>query len=99
MQRIEHRLTVLLSNLLVLIGVQILHLAFDAVDLAELLQREPCDLALVGRMQIEELASGMRQATGFRYAVGKPGFVATEVISDQTALPVTQEGPCMLTGP
>lgn len=98
-QRIEHRLAVLLSNLLALIGIEIFDIALDVVNLGELLQREPSYLTLVGRMQIEEFASGMRQATDFRYAVGKPGFVATEVITDQAALPVTQEGPCMLTGP
>lgn len=41
MQCIEHHLAVLLPDGLALIGVQILHLAFDVVDLGELLQREP----------------------------------------------------------
>jgi hypothetical protein len=41
---------------LALIGAELLDLALDLVDPRELLQRELGDLALIGRVQIEELA-------------------------------------------
>ena len=52
----------LLPNALALIGVQLLDLALDVVDLGELLQREPGNLGFVGRMQVKEFAPRMRQA-------------------------------------
>ena len=58
MQCIKYGLGVLLPNALALIGVQLLDLALDVVDLGELLQREPGKLALVRRMQVEEFAPG-----------------------------------------
>ena len=75
-QRIEHRLGVLLPDGLALIGVQLLDLAFDVVDLGELLQRELGDLALVGRMQVKELAPGVRQAACLQDAIGKSRLIA-----------------------
>ena len=56
MQGIEQRLRLLLPDGLALIGAELLDLALDLVDSRELLQRELGDLALIGRMQIEELA-------------------------------------------
>ena len=58
MQCIKYGLGVLLPNALALIGVQLLDLALDVVDLGELLQREPGKLAFVRRMQVEEFAPG-----------------------------------------
>ena len=75
-QRIEHRLGVLLPDGLALIGVQLLDLAFDVVDLGELLQRELGDLALVGRMQVKEFAPGVRQAACLQDAIGKSRLIA-----------------------
>ena len=48
---------------------------FDIVDLAELFQGEPGDLAFVCRMQVKEFAPGVRQAARFRNALRKPRFV------------------------
>ena len=64
-QCIQQWLGVLLPHGLALIGAQVLDLALDVIDPGELLQREAGDLALVRRMQIEELAPGVRQAADF----------------------------------
>ena len=75
-QCIEHRLGVLLPDGLALSGVQLLDLAFDVVNLGELLQREPGDLAFLGRMQVKEFAPRMRQAADLSHATGDQGLVA-----------------------
>jgi len=64
-QRIEDRLGVLLPDGLALIGAQVFHLALNVVDLGELLQGEPGKLAFVGRMQVEEFASGVEGVQNF----------------------------------
>ena len=56
MQGIEQRLRLLLPDGLAMIGAELLDFTLNLVDPTELLQRELCDLALIGRMQIEELA-------------------------------------------
>ena len=61
MQRIEHRFGVLLSNALALLGVQLLDLALDVVDLAQLLQREPGQLTFIRRVQVKEFAPSVRR--------------------------------------
>ena len=48
---------------------------FDVVDLGELLQGEPGDLAIVCRMQVKEFAPGVRQAARFRNDLRKTRFV------------------------
>ena len=98
-QCIEHRFTVLLPDGLALIGVQLLDLAFDVVNLGELLQCEPGDLAFVGRMQVKEFAPGVRQATHLGHATGDQGLVAGEVVAGQRPFPVAQEVAGVLTGP
>lgn len=55
MQGIEQRIRLLLPNGLALIGAELLDLALDLVNTTELLQRELGNLALVRRVQIEEL--------------------------------------------
>ena len=55
-------------------------------------------LALVGDMQVVELAAGMGHATDFGYALLEAGLVAGEVVADQLAFPVAQEGAGMLAG-
>jgi transposase InsO family protein len=77
-QRIEQRFSFLLANVLPLFSAQLLDLSLNVVDLGEMLQREPGNLTLVGRMQVEEFAPGMRRTLGFRDAICKPGFAATE---------------------
>ena len=77
MQRIEHRLAVLLPNALAQIGVELFDLALNVVDLAELLQREPGELTFVCRMQVKEFAPGVRQAASFGNALSEPRFVPT----------------------
>ena len=72
----------LLADRLALISIQRLGLALNVVNLDELLQREACNLALVGCVQIKELAPRMRQAARFRDALRKPCLVAAEVITD-----------------
>ena len=68
MQRIKHRLGVLLADALALIGVEVFDLALYVVALGELLQCEACDLAFVRRMQVKEFTAGVRQAADFHDA-------------------------------
>jgi hypothetical protein len=63
-QGVEQRASLLLSYRLSFLGCQVLDLALDLVNLAELLERELGDLALVGRVQFEELAPGVSQTAG-----------------------------------
>ena len=57
MQRVEQGFCLLLADGSSLIGVEFLDLTLDRIDLGELLQREFGDLALVGRVQVKELAA------------------------------------------
>ena len=75
-QCIEQRLGVLLPDGLALIGAQLPGLAFDVVDLGELLQREAGELAFVRCMQVAELAPGVCQAAHLSHAAGDHGLVA-----------------------
>ena len=66
--------------------------ALDAVQLADELQRRLCQRALVGLVQIEELAPGVCHTAHFHHrAAGKGGLVAAEVIANQASAPVPQE--------
>ena len=96
MQRIEDGLGVLLPHGLALIGIELLGIALDVVDLGELLQGEPGDLAFVCRMQVKEFAPGVRQAADLGHAAGDRGLVTSEVVADQCPLPVAQEAAGML---
>ena len=62
------------------------------------LQRDLGDLALVRRVQIEELAPRVRQAADLGHTTCDQGLVAAEVVTGQAAPPATQEGPRMITG-
>ena len=95
MQGIEQRLRLLLPDGLALIGRKLPDLALDLVDPTELLQRELGDLALIGCMQIKELAPRVRQAADLGHATGDQGLVAAEVVTSQAAPPVTQKAPRM----
>lgn len=54
---------------LALFGSEFRALALDVIDPGELLLHEFGDLALVGCVQVEELASGVRQTTDFRQSL------------------------------
>ena len=60
MQCLQDRPGLLLPNGLPLLGPQLFDFALDVIDPGELLQGELGDLALVGRVQVEELAPCMR---------------------------------------
>jgi hypothetical protein len=94
-QRVEQGFCLLLADGSSLIGVEILDLTLDRVDLGELLQRELGDLALVGRVQIKELAACVGQAAHLRQALRQALFVAHVVVTDEAALPVSQEVSCV----
>jgi hypothetical protein len=59
-QDIKQRLRLLLPDGLALIGRKLFDRTLDLVDPRELLQRELGDLALVGGMQVKELAPRVR---------------------------------------
>ncbi len=71
---------------------------FDLIDPGELRQGTLGDLALVGRVQLKELASRVCQAPGFCDALSKAGFVPGVVVADQTAAPLAQKGADVLAG-
>ena len=75
-----------------LLGTEVLHLSLDVVQQADALQSLPGDLAGAIGMQVEELAPRMRHAAHLGDAIGKAGLVATVVVANQAASPVTQEG-------
>ena len=52
-------------------------------------------LTFVRHVQIEKLAAGVGHAADFSDALLKTGFVTSEVIADQLAVPVAQEAACM----
>lgn len=56
MQGVQNRLRSLLPDCKALLGAELLDLTLDLIDSGELLQRALGNLALVGRVQIEELA-------------------------------------------
>lgn len=56
------------------------------------------DLTFVSRVQVEELAACMGHATDLRNAQFKACLVASEVVADQLAVPVAQEGSGMFAG-
>ncbi|MNL55550.1 hypothetical protein D3C87_1789720 [compost metagenome] len=76
-----------------LIGRNLLDLTLDLVDPRELLQRDLGDLALVRRVQIEELAPRVRQAADLGHTTCDQGLVAAEVVTGEAASPVAQEAP------
>jgi hypothetical protein len=65
-------------------------LPFDFVQAANRVQRLFGQLAFV-RVQIEELAAGVGHAADFGDALLEAGFVASEVVADQLAVPVPRK--------
>jgi hypothetical protein len=74
-QGIQYRAAVLLAHLQLLWCRKGLDVPFDLIDPGELRQGKLGNLALVGHMQVEELASGVSQATGFGHTLAKAGLV------------------------
>jgi hypothetical protein len=74
---------------------QRLNLTFNLIDTGELLQCKLSELTLVGRVQVEEFAPCVRQATRLCDTLSKAGFVSGVIVADQAATPVTQEGACV----
>lgn len=70
-----------------LIGLEFLHLALDAVELAEELQRPLTDLAAMVDPQLVELPAGMGKAANLRHAQLEAGVVAAEVVAQELAVP------------
>src|SRR5690554_7229056 len=82
----------LLADPLSLVRRQVFGFSLDLVESTDVLQGLGSQLALVGVVQVVELAPGVGHATDFGDAVAEPGLVASVVITDQFALPVAQEG-------
>ncbi len=61
-KRVQHRFALLLPGCPSLVNTHCLDLLLDLVDRGELIERKLGELALVGRMQVKELAPGMCQA-------------------------------------
>ena len=71
MQCLGDRPTPRLADAMPLICVKILHLALDLVEPGEVLDACLGDLALVGRVQFDELVPGVCQASNFDDALGQ----------------------------
>lgn len=78
MQRLGDRPTPRLPDATPLIGIQVLHLALDLVEPGEVLDASLRDLALVGRVQFDELAPRMREAASLDDALGQPHGVEAD---------------------
>ena len=73
-----------------------MRLAFNFVQTTDPVQCLFGQLALVGHMQVEELAPRMGHAADFGDALLEAGLVAGEVVTDQLAVPGAEEVACML---
>lgn len=72
--------------------LQLSDFSFSFVQGRDVVQRFFGDLALVGRVQVEELPAGMGHAADLRKAQLKACLVVSKVIADQLAVPTAQEG-------
>ncbi len=72
--------------------LQLSDFSFNFVQGRDVVQRFFGDLALVGRVQIEQLSTCMGHAADFGDAQVEAGLVTREVIADQLAVPTAQEG-------
>src|SRR5437867_3489406 len=102
-QRIGDRLGLVSSREAPLLGIELLHLAFDLVQFYEELQRVFGDLALVVGPQVEELAARVCKTSALSDALREQRVVALEVVACERAAPaslagVTQELHRMLAG-
>ena len=75
-QRIGDRLGSGLADMAARMRIELLHFALDIVELSEVLECLPGELAVVVRVQIEELAPGVREAPAFDHALGEQRLVA-----------------------
>jgi len=72
----------------------IAHVPRPAFNLIQAADRVRClfgQLTFVRHIQIEKLATGVGHAADFSDALLKPNLIASEIITDQLAVPVTQE--------
>lgn len=99
MQRIGKGFGSSLPDFPALIRWQVFGIPLDLVEAADLFQGLGRQFALVGFMQIVELAPGVGHAANFGNAVAEPGLVAGVVVTHELDLPVAQEGAGMLTRP
>lgn len=71
--------------------------ALNIVELAEIIDRFLRNLALLGRVQLEEFALGMRHAAGLLHALGEQRLIAGVIVAHERATPLPQEVAGMLT--
>ncbi|STN25181.1 Uncharacterised protein [Escherichia coli] len=71
---------------------QIFGFPLDLVESTDVFQGLGRQFALVGLVQVIKLAPGVGHTADFGNAVAEPGLVASVIITDQLAPPVTQEG-------
>lgn len=77
---------------------QLADFSFNFVQGHDVVQRFFGDLALVGRVQVEELSTCMSHAADFRDTQFKACLVSSEVIADQLAVPVAEEASGVFAG-
>ena len=97
MKRIRNRTRARLADIVTLARCEQLHVTLDVVKLSDVLQRRLRDLALVCRMQIEELASRVRHTAKLDHTLCKQRLVARVVVAQQLALPLPEERSRVLT--
>lgn len=91
MQFFEDRHRQFLSYSPALFITHVPRLTFDLVQAADQVQGLFSQLTFVRHVQIKELAPGVGHAADFSDALFETGFLASEVVADQLAVPVTQE--------
>jgi len=96
MQSLGNRSGLCRPHDLALFRCQILGFPLHLVQQLDVLQSLLGQHALIGDVQIEELAPGVGHAANLGDAVAEPGLVAGIIVTHQLALPVTQEGAGML---
>lgn len=91
MQRLEHRLRFALADDLALIGMQLLALALEVMELGDEFRCVCRHRALVSHMQLKEPAPRTCPATDLRDGLTEQPLVARKVVTHQCPLPALQE--------
>lgn len=91
MQRFDYRCCLFLAYSPAILIAHVLHLAFNLVQSANLMQRLFGQLAFVRHVQVEKLAAGVGHASNFGDSFLETGFVAGEIVSYQLAAPLSKE--------
>ena len=97
-ERIGHRFGALLANGMALLRRHRGSIALDVVQHSKEFQGLLGDLALIGHVQVEELAACVCHAADFGHTLLESCLVAAVITADQLTLPTAEEGARVNTG-